>query len=339
MDLIKTGWTILTANLLKKYKPLSVYISVTDRCPHKCEYCNIPRRLLKELSTSEILKLIDEIAAAGAVRFQIVGGEPTLRKDLGDIIAHARRKKLYVTMSSTGWAVPEMIANLRDINQIFLSFDGPEEAHDMHKGKGAYQRLMRAMEALKKAGVKFNTTTLLTRKSVAHIDFVLAKAQELGFEVVFQALYYTQTTYKGHFHLPKVADSLVLSNQEYRNVFKDLLARKKAGAPIASSAKYLEQIIAWPDYTKIYSAAENPEYTCWAGRLYVYIDTNGLMYPCGDSIGVVEGMDALKMGFAEAYRKINLNRNCRSCIIACDLEKNLMFSLNLRTICNWIMKV
>ena len=318
--------------------PLSVYLSVTDRCPHACEYCNIPNRALREMTTEEIISLVRQVKNTGAERLQLVGGEPLLRKDIGTIINYAKDEGLYVTASSTGF-FPEKIEAIKNIDLIFLSFDGDERIHDAHKGRGTYARLMETIRICKVLGVNFMTTTVITKLNKDTIDFILQTARANNFMTVFQPLYYTLNDYQGHFHLARVSDKFVLTNEEIREVFKRLIIAKRDGARLASSLRYLEYIVKWKDYQQIYSPHKDSHVKCWAGRLYCYIDTNGLLYPCGDSIGRVKGSDCLTDGFASAFHKMNLNYGCQSCIVACDLEKNLMFSLNLRTIINWLKVV
>jgi MoaA/NifB/PqqE/SkfB family radical SAM enzyme len=315
--------------------PLSVYLSVTDRCPHACEYCNIPNRKLKEMSTEQVLDLIRQLKECGAVRLQLVGGEPLMRDDIARIINFAKEEGIYVTMSSTGFPA-DRINLLKNIDMVFLSFDGSKEAHDYHKGKGAYDNLMEAIGILKDLKIKFLTTTVLTRINKDCVDFILQTAPDKGFMTVFQPLYYTSISYKNHFHLARVADKYILTNEEMRELFQKLILSKKRGAPILSSLPYLEYMAGWKDYQKIYSTDRHPRIKCWAGRLYCYLDTDGQLYPCGDSIGVVAGRDSLQEGFREAFANLNLNHGCQSCIIACDLEKNLLFSLNVGAIMNWL---
>lgn len=330
---------LLKARLFRSRTPLSVYLSVTDRCVFRCAYCNIPNRKATELDTAQLLTLIRGIREAGATRLQFVGGEPMLRKDFGELVCAAKEAGLYVTMSSMGYLIPDKIEELLPMDMVFLSFDGDRAVHDSHKGKGTFDRLMTAMDLLRKDQIAFSTTTLITRKSAGSIDFILATARVKGFQTVFQPLYYTQTAYPGHFHLDKVGEEFLLSNEENRAVFNKLLQAKKAGAPIASSVSYLTTLAGWKDFSKIYSSETDPRYSCWAGNLYCYVDTDGKLYPCGDSIGVVPGVDTLSTGFKAAFRALQQNKSCQSCIVACDLEQNLMFSLNPGTLFNWLRRV
>ena len=326
---------VLSVNISKKKRfPLSVYLSVTDRCQAACEYCNIPNRKLKEMSTQQILDLVRQARECGAVRLQLVGGEPLMCDDIGRIVNFAKEEGLYVTMSSTGFPA-DRISLLKNIDMVFLSFDGQKEIHDSHKGTGGYDNLMKAINTFKDLKIKFLTTTVLTRINKDSVGFILKTAQEKGFMTVFQPLYYTTVSYENHFHLAKVADKYILANDEIRKLFQDLISAKKKGAPVLSSFSYLAYMARWQDYRKIYSPKRCPNVKCWAGRLYCYLDTGGLLYPCGDSIGIVAGRDCLKEGFGEAFANLNLNHGCQSCIIACDLEKNLLFSFNAAAIMNW----
>lgn len=56
--------------------PLMVTLSVTDRCNFRCEYCKLPDMDRDEMSTSDWIRAIDELADAGMMRVSLMGGEP-----------------------------------------------------------------------------------------------------------------------------------------------------------------------------------------------------------------------------------------------------------------------
>ena len=66
-------------------------LSVTDLCNYRCNYC-LPngyqgKAKPDELSLAEISTLVRVFAASGTRKIRLTGGEPTLRRDLADIIA------------------------------------------------------------------------------------------------------------------------------------------------------------------------------------------------------------------------------------------------------------
>src|SRR5206468_5523192 len=73
-----------------------IRVSVTDRCNLKCVYC-IPdgmEWLEREdiLSYEEISRLVGIFASMGVGKVRLTGGEPTVRKDLPDLIRMIRRR-------------------------------------------------------------------------------------------------------------------------------------------------------------------------------------------------------------------------------------------------------
>src|SRR3989338_9511571 len=114
-NIIKIGIGVLYARLLNRRTPLNVMLSVTNRCPSRCSYCNIPNRNQRELTTTQIFHLIDELRKNGTQRLGLWGGEPLLREDIGQIIDYAKEKGMFVTMDSNGYLVPEKTDKLKNL--------------------------------------------------------------------------------------------------------------------------------------------------------------------------------------------------------------------------------
>ena len=96
-------------------------ISVMDRCNLRCTYC-MPLEGLRflpeeDLLTAEEICLVAEAAtAAGFRKFRITGGEPTLRKDLVEIVSGIRRVSpdADISMTTNAILLPRMAHDLRD---------------------------------------------------------------------------------------------------------------------------------------------------------------------------------------------------------------------------------
>src|SRR5260221_11531049 len=74
--------------------PLSVQLDLTYRCNEKCIHCYLDHEDHGEMTTAEIKGLLDQLADAGVFFLILSGGEIFLRKDLFEIVEHAR-KRLY----------------------------------------------------------------------------------------------------------------------------------------------------------------------------------------------------------------------------------------------------
>ena len=54
------------------------------------------------MTTREVFRLFDEIAAMGTIRIGLWGGEPLIRDDIGDILEYGKKKGFYITMDTNG---------------------------------------------------------------------------------------------------------------------------------------------------------------------------------------------------------------------------------------------
>lgn len=136
------------------YAPkLTLYI--TNRCNLKCVHCYAAagEALPSELTTKELLKVIDEYSAivkAGEVT--ISGGEPTLHQDLPVVLKavadHLHRSVLFTNGTTNGgtlgWA-----ALGQTVDVVQLSIDGfDQDTNDRIRGKGTFAKVLRTYEAL-----------------------------------------------------------------------------------------------------------------------------------------------------------------------------------------------
>ena len=96
-------------------------ISVMDKCNLRCSYC-MPLEGLKFLpeekllTASEIALVTEAAVSCGFRKFRITGGEPTLRKDLCQIIEGMRRvaPEADLAMTTNGILLPGMAQSLKD---------------------------------------------------------------------------------------------------------------------------------------------------------------------------------------------------------------------------------
>src|ERR1700745_2961688 len=75
------------------------------RCPLRCPYCSNPlalERASAELDTATWCRVFDEAAALGVLQVHFSGGEPLVRHELVELVAHAAKGGLYVTLITSG---------------------------------------------------------------------------------------------------------------------------------------------------------------------------------------------------------------------------------------------
>ena len=326
-NIAKMGWETLRANLFNIKVPLNVMLSVTNRCPSRCSYCNIPSRKQKELTTAEVFRLIDQISEMGCQRLGLWGGEPLIRDDIADIINYAKKKRLFVTLDSNGYFLSQKMGALKGLEHLILGLDGPKEVHDLNREPGSFQKVMTAIKAA--AGeIPTWTITVLTKNNIDSIDFILDKAREYGFLTTFQLLHHNNK-------LARNQEALLPSPESCKRGIKKLIEEKKKGAPIASSFNYLYHILQWDDYKITTYTHQVNNLKCWAGLLYCNVDTDGSVYPCSLLVEKVKSLNFLDVGFKKAFDSLTLD-SCKACLASCFTEYNYLYSLDVGTIIEWL---
>ncbi|MCF7500846.1 GTP 3',8-cyclase MoaA [Pseudoalteromonas sp. L1] len=107
---------MLQDNFDRKYNYLR--LSVTEVCNFKCNYC-LPDGYVcdsrpKSLGVDKISTLVNAFAMAGTKKIRLTGGEPTLRKDLADIVAACSETQGIdtVAMTTNGYRLLEKLPRL-----------------------------------------------------------------------------------------------------------------------------------------------------------------------------------------------------------------------------------
>jgi MoaA/NifB/PqqE/SkfB family radical SAM enzyme len=327
---LKMGLSALLG-LLGRRRPVNVMVSVTDSCPSRCTYCQIPERARADLSTEEWKDLLRQMRGAGTQRIGVWGGEPLMRRDIVELCAYARSLGIYVSVDSNGYLLPARSEILDHIDHLVLAFDGPREAHDANRESGSFDRVTRAMEVA--AGrTRLWTITVLTRNNIHRLDYIMRTAEEYGFLTTFQTLHHNEK-------LGGDTSGLMPTRQEYAEALHRLLQMKRSGAPIANSTRYLKSLAEWPDFSSTRLEGAFHGVSCRAGRMYCNIDVDGRVYPCSLLIGMYpDAENALEVGFREAFRAAG-ELPCQACTASCYTEYNFLYSLSLPVALEWSRSV
>ena len=159
-------------------------LSITDVCNFRCVYC-LPQGFQKScnedkasaISTSEIKHLVTAFARLGTRKIRITGGEPSLRKDLPDIIALCKATPGIesVAVTTNGYKLKESItdwvaAGLDRLNVSVDSFD-PRLFHAI-TGHDRLQVVLEGVDKALAAGVKHVKLNAVLLKSFnfAHLQ-------------------------------------------------------------------------------------------------------------------------------------------------------------------------
>jgi cyclic pyranopterin phosphate synthase len=151
-----------------------VRMSVTDRCDLRCRYCMaetmtfLPRRDV--LTLEEIVELADVFIARGVKRIRLTGGEPLVRKGIGQLVRELGKRigngldELTMTTNGTQLARHAQMlfdAGLRRINVSLDSRDPERFRHITRRGDLA--QVLGGIDAAACAGMKIKINMVALR--------------------------------------------------------------------------------------------------------------------------------------------------------------------------------
>ncbi|KAI8104326.1 hypothetical protein M9434_002884 [Picochlorum sp. BPE23] len=160
-------------------------ISLTEKCNLRCLYCMpeegvdlTPHGHL--LNTEEIVKLVELFALAGVNKVRLTGGEPTIRKDLANIVKQISSIEGIkdVGITSNGLVLSRSLEQLKDagLSLINLSLDTlkPARFEQMTRRKG-HERVLGSINKALDLGynpVKINVVVMKGVNDDEILDFV-----------------------------------------------------------------------------------------------------------------------------------------------------------------------
>ena len=165
--------------------PLSVQLDLTYRCNERCIHCYLDHEDHGEMTTAEILGLLDQLAAAGVFFLNVSGGEIFMRPDLFTIIEHARKLQFSVKLKTNGVMIREAKARriaALGVEAVQISLYSHDAAtHDeITKLRGSFKRTVEGARLLRDAGVKVIFANVLMQQNADHYKQVQALAAEMG---------------------------------------------------------------------------------------------------------------------------------------------------------------
>ena len=171
------------------HKPNMVFLDVTNRCNMACPICIATIRGMGFDFNPPLAYFEKVFAELGRWNptpvVQLFGGEPTVRDDLLEILAIARKHGLqpHVTTNGIRLADEEYCRQLCQANASFrFAFDGrhADIYEKLRNNRGAYEKKMKALENLKKHSLRKHTLIACAAKGIndQHIGDLLQYVHE-----------------------------------------------------------------------------------------------------------------------------------------------------------------
>ncbi|HPI94190.1 MAG TPA: 12,18-didecarboxysiroheme deacetylase [Deltaproteobacteria bacterium] len=177
-------------------KPVIVW-NITSACNLKCVHCYASAgKASGELTTKQGLELITSLADYGAPVALFSGGEPTMRRDLPDLIDAAVKSGMRAVISTNGTLITkDMAMRFADLglSYIGVSLDGLEDVNDRFRCvEGAFRQALKGIYNAMHEGIKVGLRFTMNRRNIEEITkiFDLMGAEGIP-RICFYHLVYT----------------------------------------------------------------------------------------------------------------------------------------------------
>lgn len=155
---------------------------ITRNCNQRCAHCIIGGQETGEMSTADALSVITKIVSLGGKRLHLTGGEPFVREDLLLLVNRAVTTGLSVNIITNGILQDAIIPFVKEglIDQIGISIDGNETAHDLIRGHGSYRKTVLTIKAIVGAVLPVTVYLTINSLSIYCLGEVVSEMIELG---------------------------------------------------------------------------------------------------------------------------------------------------------------
>lgn len=162
-------------------------LQITESCMCRCLMCNLVGYFKRpQMPLPEVLRAMEEAALLGVELLDLFGGEVTLRRDLFELIRHARWLGLQCMFITTGYYVTPAYARRLEqagLNRVVVSLDGSRpEIHDsIRQLPGLFAKAVRALKALAaRPNIETFASTVILSQNLHDLPALVRLSGRLG---------------------------------------------------------------------------------------------------------------------------------------------------------------
>jgi len=264
--------------------PWFLLISPTMRCNLNCIGCSTREfNQSTDLPREIIDRILNEAKNKMGIYFIVtLGGEMFVREDMFDIWKY--HNDMYFQIYTNGTLIDKKNAKrLADVGNVLCCFsvEGLKEETDARRGKGVWDKIMQAMDNLKKEGVPFGFSCTMTRHNAdvvtsdEFIDVMIDKGCTVGW-------------YFQYIPIGKNPDLGLMPTPEQRNDLIKMVQYVRSTRPL-----FLGDF--WNDGPYVGGCIAG-------GRQYLHINNKGEVEPCGFVHFTIDGLNVHEKSLTEILK-------------------------------------
>jgi len=261
--------------------PLFYIWTMTNACNFRCSYCSDHRHHKypdlykqghnKDLTTAQGKKLIKIMKDSTAIYF--CGGEPTLRKDLPELLDYSTKLNMFNMINTNGSLIGDLLLKLTykkflsQMDVIIISLDSLNisQLSDIYETKESIARkVLRNILTLRilqnYVPFKLVANTVITKETIEESFDILDWCNDLG--ICFSPV----SANIGH-----EPDYDLLNHPRYKILTKKIIERTNQGYPMIASARMLEKLLRASDihcYPTVFDHIDHTGELFWPCKTY-----------------------------------------------------------------------
>jgi MoaA/NifB/PqqE/SkfB family radical SAM enzyme len=290
-------------------RPFVLSHGVNSRCNLDCRFCEYWREPKREMSTSEIFRMLDDAKAFGIGVYNAWTVEPLMRPDLPEIIMHAKGLGLITSLVTNGTLLYRRVGELSDLDYLSVSVDGIESYRDI---RGAdFKQVLEGIKAARDAGHEILINCVISGKNLHEIEALVHLAESLGVWISFEPI----NEFEGIDG--NVWDEFGIRDiPRYESAVDRLIELKRQGSPIINSKTYLRMI-----------KRRSPEFRCHASDIILHVASDGSIESCRvckEHLGnVADGISRVWTESKEARKRYV--KGCKGCLFFGYVENSMLY--------------
>jgi len=258
--------------------PLIVWLEVTRACNLRCRHCFVSAGEPQpdELSTAQILSLLDELKAQNVLCVVFSGGEPFFRSDFPYILEHASRLGFIIAVVTNGFLLTRSLIQQipKGHIRITISLDNLHFGETDHlNNKRRFSYLQSRLLILKEEGIACHVAATMTRQNLAQLRTIFSWLTEQG--IGYRGIPFSPIG-RGH-----SAPELQLTTAEVKDT-AELWAMDMVNEQALMA---IQPVLT---FDQCFDFAFNLVYmvrACKGARFISYVCANGDVYPCTTCVG------------------------------------------------------
>lgn len=270
--------------------PVHIIAEVTSQCNMSCRYCygsfganDLPDLKAKEWNSFFSALLDNDMQTQAVQLLNITGGEPTMRKDLFEILEWSDKKfgvSLFINCMRVEKELIDVLVKHSTLLRINTSFDSIEKSIDESmRGKGFHRRLEN-LTRIDSLDIPITINIGIWRRPLQDIE------KTIGFFCKLKNTSVMLSRINQEGRAQQLGPDCFLNEQEYKDFSKQ----------IRSDLKHLKGRFRFEDKEEATSQqieGSEDTYRCSCGLGVVAINSQGILKPCVNPLGFFEKIGAI----------------------------------------------